>query len=138
MTFAVFSASLVVFGLVVIQTVGDITVSETSPAALLSALRTAQDALGKIGRDTRLVRRCLKYLRKVLQIATTLVRNHTSDILTARDVPTTDSRVHFESIGTAATDETSNSPLDMEFGQFLVDGDFDFLNAWAGVNQDLG
>ncbi len=129
-----FSASLVVFGLVVVQTIGGVSVPGTSSAALLQSLVTAQEALEKIGCETRIVRRCSKYLQKVIHISTALVRDYASGIFTAHDTSTLNFQVP-RRMGASAIDEGGKSPFDPDFAQFLVDDDFNFLDSWADVSQ---
>lgn len=67
-----FNSALILFGVICLQTLGK-TDSVTKPAAeLVVCLQTGLEALEVVGKDTRIVRRCSKYLRKIIQVSTLL------------------------------------------------------------------
>ena len=69
---AVFNAALIVFGVICVQTVGKTEISSKTPVELVQCLRVALDALDIVGKETRIVRRCSKYLRKLIRISSSL------------------------------------------------------------------
>lgn len=68
----VFSSALIIFGVICLQTAGDTDVGAKPATELLVCLQTSLDALDVIGKETRIVRRCSKYLRKMVQVSTLL------------------------------------------------------------------
>ena len=67
-----FSAALVVFGLVVLQTNSAITAGGSEPGALVGSLMNALETLEVVGKETRIVRRCSKCLKKLIQISSSV------------------------------------------------------------------
>ena len=67
-----FSAALIIFGLVVLQTKSAIMIDGSEPVALVGSLMSALEALEVIGKETRIVRRCSKCLKKLIQISSLL------------------------------------------------------------------
>ena len=70
--YVVFSSALIIFGIICVQTSGDTDVGTKPAAELLVCLQTSLGALDVIGKETRIVRRCSKYLRKMVQVSTLL------------------------------------------------------------------
>lgn len=63
------------------------------------------------------------------------VRNHTS----AQQIPpAADDLLRSIPNGNApsTTDESRHSPLETDFGQFLIDEDYSFLDVWSGLAQE--
>ena len=65
----VFSSALIVFAAMVIKHKHGLPVSGFEPGDFTGSLQRALDALENLGDDTRIARRCRKYLKKLLQVA---------------------------------------------------------------------
>lgn len=66
----VFNAALIIFGAICVHTGGGH--ADTGPKSLkelVDCLGKALESLEIIGKETRLVRRCSKYLRKMIQVS---------------------------------------------------------------------
>jgi hypothetical protein len=156
LTSLVFNAALIIFGAVVVQSKGSREVCLTSNLQLVQCLQKALEALENIGKETRLVRRCSKYLVKLIQISSSIGESHDSAIYAESknlnltrigggcglsDVPkVAQSNGQYglsSELRLSSTDESTVSPLDMDFGQFLIDGDFEFLDLWTDMAQPL-
>ena len=68
----VFNAALIVFGVICVQTIGKTEIGSKTPVELVQCLRVALDALDIVGKETRIIRRCSKYLRKLIHISFSL------------------------------------------------------------------
>lgn len=69
---AVFNSALILFGVVCLQTLGKADVGTKPAADLVVCIQSALEALEVVGKETRIVRRCSKYLRKIIQVSTLL------------------------------------------------------------------
>ncbi|RVX75029.1 hypothetical protein B0A52_01306 [Exophiala mesophila] len=129
----VFSSALIIFGIICVQTSGDTDVGTKPAAELLVCLQTSLGALDVIGKETRIVRRCSKYLRKMVQVSTLLVRNHVPPQQLGTDVS---ALINSLPVGhpPSTIDGSDQSPFQTEFGPFLVDEDYAFLDAWSDLN----
>lgn len=68
----VFNAGLIVFGLICMMTVGRTTLNDQTPERLVQCLGDALEALDLVGKETRIFRRCSKYLKRLIQISASL------------------------------------------------------------------
>jgi hypothetical protein len=68
----VFNSALILFGVICLQILKDADVQTRPAAELVVCLQTGLEALDVVGKETRIVRRCSKYLRKIIQVATLL------------------------------------------------------------------
>lgn len=73
-TWAVFNSALILFGVICLQTAGNTSIGTRPAAELLVTLQTGLEALDIIGKETRIVRRCSKYLKKMVQVSKVLGR----------------------------------------------------------------
>lgn len=67
-----FNASLVLFGLLVGKSLGCASLAHVNDVSLPADLQTALDTLEIVGRDTRIGRRCSKYLKKLIGVSSLL------------------------------------------------------------------
>ncbi|OQU98968.1 Fungal specific transcription factor domain-containing protein [Cladophialophora immunda] len=128
----VFNASLMLFGVVCLQTLGNVSLGTRPPSELIQCMQIALEDLDVIGRDTRIVRRCSKYLRKMIQISSSLVQNHSWNQSPRRDASLTVPFLQYNNI-LSVSDGSIQSPWDADFGQFLINDDSNFLDGWADL-----
>lgn len=138
---AVFSSALVVFAAMVIKHKNGLQVSGFEHSEFTNSLQQALDALENLGDDTRIARRCRKYLKKLLQVAST-ISPYPCMILTGRKLLTqlasigTPPRVNLgadqnarhgivDGMTLPISDPSEFSPMDMDLGPFLAGSDWD-------------
>jgi hypothetical protein len=68
----VFNSALILFGVICLQILEETDVQTRPVAELVVCLQTGLEALDVVGKETRIVRRCSKYLRKIIQVSTLL------------------------------------------------------------------
>ncbi|OAP54383.1 hypothetical protein AYL99_11484 [Fonsecaea erecta] len=131
----VFNSALILFGVICLQTLGKANLGTKAAGELLVVIQSGLEALEITGKDTRLVRRCSKYLTKIILVSTLLVRNHVS----AQQLPA-DVTALINSLPNVYPPSTSGgntpTPLNTDFGQFLIDEDYAFLDVWTDLVQD--
>lgn len=67
-----FNASLILFGLIVGKSLGRASLANVNDVSLPADLQIALDALEIVGRDTRIGRRCSKFLKKLIGVSSLL------------------------------------------------------------------
>ena len=126
-------------------------ISDFEPSHFTNSLQRALDALEKLGDDTRIARRCRKYLKKLLQVASAFSM-HPSTRLTGQqisdqagstgtppyEVPGTEQLARHRSVDGMAlpiSDLSELSPLDMDLGPFVAGTDWDIFT--QSMEQDF-
>jgi hypothetical protein len=149
----VFNSALILFGVICLQVLEDTDVQKRPATELVACLQTGLEALEVVGKETRIVRRCSKYLKKIIQVSTQLgeritsihrgsknltspaVRNNASARQVPEDTATSLNLLPDKTVP-SISDESTHSQLQTEFGQFMVDEDYSFLDAWSGLVQE--
>jgi hypothetical protein len=145
----VFNAALILFGVICLQTLGNTDVGTKPAVELVVYLQSGLEALEIIGKETRLVRRCAKYLRKIIQISLLLgeliyadsilfklifyaVRDHVS----AQQIPADASsllRLLHDGNSSSIDNRSTQSLAGAEFGEFFLNEDYSFLDCWSDL-----
>ncbi|RVX68353.1 hypothetical protein B0A52_07353 [Exophiala mesophila] len=131
-----FNAALVLFGVVCLQTIGKVSLDPHTPSESVLFMQIALEDLVIVGRDTRIVRRCSKYLQKMIQISLSLTRNISSNQSPLRASPIQSSFPQSNNMP-FLSDESIPSPWDADFGQFLMNDDSNFLDGWTELAEPL-
>ncbi|OAP60198.1 hypothetical protein AYL99_05200 [Fonsecaea erecta] len=132
----VFNAALMLFGVVCLQTLGNVSLGTRPPSELIHCMQIALEDLDVIGRDTRIVRRCSKYLRKMIQISSSLVQNRAWNQSPRPDAPLDLPFPQYDNM-LSVSEGSIQSPWDADFGQFLINDDSNFLDGWADLVEPL-
>ncbi|KAK4905083.1 hypothetical protein LTR49_025576 [Elasticomyces elasticus] len=148
-----FSSSLVVFAALIITHKSGIRASHCVPQDMVTKLKTALDVLENFGDDTRIARRCRKYLHKLIDVASiitlqgfetptrsgivNLVQNNGTTLHTASNNNQRTRRGSAEAIVTLASDISDLSPWGMDSGLFLSHDDWNTFTQ-SMQHDDMG
>ena len=118
-------------------------ISDFEPSQSTNSLQRALDTLENLGDDTRIARRCRKYLKKLLQVASAFCmqpfqglmgRNTVDQTDSAGMIPRTSSHVNqivrhgtVDDMAMPFSDLSELSPLDMDLGPFVTGTDWDIF-----------
>ncbi|KAM5357007.1 hypothetical protein ACJZ2D_016710 [Fusarium nematophilum] len=128
-SYHVFMSALVVFGAICLQTLGQSNLDLGQPAKLLEGLQAALDVLDTVGKETRVVRRCSKCLKKWVLISSILVENCSTLLATGTQGRCADDNLM------STTDESGRFPSNEDMRQFWTDEDFNFLDLLSDLAQ---
>ncbi|KIW31489.1 uncharacterized protein PV07_03133 [Cladophialophora immunda] len=132
----VFNSALILFGVICLQTLGKTNFGTKPAAELVAVIQSGLEALEIIGKERRIVRRCSKYLTKIILVSTLLVRNHASVQQLPAGVTALINSLPNGNPPPSTSGGNTPSPLQTDFGQFLIDEDYAFLDVWTDLVQD--
>jgi len=142
-----FNAALVLFGCLLVCRTANRTALATLPTkeSAKTSLENAVEALGVLDHGNRMVERCCHYLKQLISVLDSLGMRVSPQYLTrlTRETESAQStegikqqaRTIYASSDTRPPISTAclhQSPLAMDFGEFMLESDFDFLNHHFG------
>lgn len=126
-----FNAALVLFGCLLVCRTANRTALATLPTkeSAKTSLENAVEALGVLDHGNRMVERCRHYLKQLISVLDSLESAQSTEGIKQQ------ARTIYASSDTRppiSTDCLHQSPLAMDFGEFMLESDFDFLNHHFG------